>query len=235
MPDVGGTPPEELARRAQQGAPGCFDVLVERFSGRLYSFLVRRVGSREDAEDLTQETFVRAWSRLETYKPHLRFSTWLFTIAVRLAAAHYRRRRPGVALDGAAGDERAPEAGDRAEEGESRARLWKLAEERLTRDQFAAVWLRYVEDAAVEDIARILGKSRVGVRVTLFRAREKLAGALGSAGVGGQGEFDREPPMPVLKTRAVARVIAARGGEDRERVGEGSPAAVFAAGGPAEV
>lgn len=202
--DRAGTPAEELARRAQGGAPGCFDVLVDRFSARLYSFLLRRVGSREDAEDLTQETFVRAWQRLETYKPHLRFSTWLFTIGVRLAAAHYRRRRPGQALGPETGDRRVQDAHDHAEAGESRGRLWSLAREALSRDQYSAVWLRYVEEASVEDIARILGKSRVGVRVMLFRARERLSTRL--------RPLDREqaPPEVVSRVRLATR---------RERVG----------------
>ncbi len=174
-------------------------MLVERFAPRLFAFLLRRVGSREDAEDLTQETFVRAWRRLETYKPHLRFSTWLFTIAVRLAAAHYRRRRPSGALDPDSSDGRARAVHEHAAEQEHRAGLWRVAEETLSPDQFSAVWLRYVEDAAVEDIARILGKSRVGVRVTLFRAREKLARKL--------HPLDHDPvtPAPVPEIRVPAR------------------------------
>lgn len=181
-------------------------MLVERFSGRLYSLLLRRVGSREDAEDLTQETFVRAWSRLETYKPHLRFSTWLFTIAVRLAAAHYRRARPRRELSGQEAEDRAGREGGpaaAAAAGESRSRLWALAEQRLTPDQFSAVWLRYVEDAPVEDIARIMGKSRVGIRVTLFRARERLAGSLGALESGGDvQESAAGDGVPVLRVRA---------------------------------
>ncbi len=172
---------------------------MDRFSPRLYAFLVRRVGSREDAEDLTQETFVRAWRRLETYKPHLRFSTWLFTIAVRLAAAHYRRRRPGGTLDPGAGDDRATVPHDDVSQREHRTRLWRVAEESLSPDQFSAVWLRYVEDAAVEDIARILGKSRVGVRVTLFRAREKLAKKLRPT------DHETVTPEPPPEVRVAAR------------------------------
>jgi RNA polymerase sigma-70 factor (ECF subfamily) len=179
-------------------------VLVDRFSPRLFSFLVRRVGCREDAADLTQETFVRAWRRLETYKPHLRFSTWLFTIAVRLAAAHHRRRRRGAALAGDSSDDRAIGVSDRAEAGEQRSRLWRVAEETLTPDQFSAVWLRYAEDETVEGIARILGKSRVGVRVTLFRAREKLGRCLRTF------DGDRVPPAPAAEVRVRAT---------RERVG----------------
>lgn len=169
---------EELARRARAGSRACFDALVDRFAPRLLSFLIRRVGSRQDAEDLTQETFVRAWRRLETYNPDRRFSTWLFTIGVRLSAAYLRARRRMQALAADPGDRRAA-AGDAAAERDEGALLWRLAEDELTPDQFSALWLRYVEGASVEDIARMLGKSRVGARVLLFRARSRLGDRLG--------------------------------------------------------
>ncbi|MFM9996962.1 MAG: RNA polymerase sigma factor [Phycisphaerales bacterium] len=199
------TAPEELARRAREGSRASFDALVERFAPRLFSFLLRRVGSRQDAEDLTQETFVRAWRRLETYDPERRFSTWLFTIGVRLAAAHYRRRRPETGLIGDQTDHGTDDASADAAARDSGSRLWRLAEETLTRDQFSALWLRYAEDAGVEEIARVLGKSRVGVRVMLFRARARLGRRLEEAGAV-DGDTKDEPgvrrPAPTVTVRA---------------------------------
>ena len=60
--------PEQLAIRAQRGSLEAFGRLVALFEGRLFNFLLRRVGSRVDAEDLTQETFLRAWRRIRSYR-----------------------------------------------------------------------------------------------------------------------------------------------------------------------
>jgi len=170
---------EALALRAQRGdsqAAACFEELVRRYEGRLFNFLARR-GGREHAEDLTQEAFVRAWERLESYDPTWRFSTWLFTIGSRLAITRHRRAKPTV---GPAALESAPAPTERvAEQAELGAKLWSLAFQHLTEDQQTALWLRYVEDMAVADIARVMDKSDVGVRVCLFRARHALAALAG--------------------------------------------------------
>ncbi|MEE8146382.1 MAG: sigma-70 family RNA polymerase sigma factor, partial [Longimicrobiales bacterium] len=74
-----------LVSRAQTGSLSSFAELVARFEGRLFNFLLRRTRCVADAEDLAQDTFVRAWQRIRRYDPRWRFSTWLFTIAHRLA------------------------------------------------------------------------------------------------------------------------------------------------------
>lgn len=162
---------EALARQAQAGSRDAYMQLVARFEPRLLSFLRRRVGARADAEDLCQEAFLRAWRRIETYDPERRFSTWLFTVAARVASTHARSRKPMERLsDGGTAPESAPPPAP-----EDRRKIWVAAERVLTPDQFAATWLRYVEGLAVEDIATVLGKSAVGTRVLLLRARERLA------------------------------------------------------------
>ncbi len=169
-------PLPELVSRAQGGSVPCFAELVKRFEGRLLNFLRRKTGSTHDAEDLAQEAFVRAWQRFEQYDPRWQFSTWLFTIAHRLAITH--RRRHVVAtfcdtLELAAVDRDDPARllADREQGGQ----LWETADRILTETQRTALWLRYAEDLSNTDIAAITGRSRVSVRVTLFRAREALA------------------------------------------------------------
>ncbi len=164
--------PEELAVWSQRGSTEAFARLVELFEARLFNFLLRRVGRRTDAEDLTQESFLRAWQRIASYKPRWRFSTWLYTIATRLAISHARRGRVVIGLGD--GDSRpAPEVSEsRTAEG---SRVWKLVDEKLTAEQRTAVWLRYVEGLGIGEIGAVLGKSDVGVRVMLFRARAILA------------------------------------------------------------
>ncbi|MCC6660093.1 MAG: sigma-70 family RNA polymerase sigma factor [Phycisphaerales bacterium] len=179
-PALGDLSAEDLARRVQRGSSACFAALVGRFERRLYNFLLRRVPTAADAEDLTQETFVRAWRRIETYDPRRTFSTWLFTIAARLASSHRRglgrdtRRAASLPARTTAPDAHAVSEGH-----ERGSRVWRAVDEVLGEDQRAAVWLRYVEDMPIGDIARVLGKTSVAVRVTLFRARRALAERLG--------------------------------------------------------
>ena len=79
--------------RRVNGCAACFEELVRRFQSPLLHFLIRRIGSHHDAEDLFQETFLIAHRKLSDYRSSWRFSTWLFTIAHRLAASKRRRRR----------------------------------------------------------------------------------------------------------------------------------------------
>lgn len=168
---------EELAERSQRGEREAFSLLVTRYSNRLFNFLRRRALSDADAEDLTQDTFVRAWTKMATYKPGMRFSTWLYTIGTHLAATRARAKRLPMAGELLAEPAVAPAAiGDGPD---IRAiRLWQAADRVLPEDQRSAVWLRYAEDLGVEEISRVLGKSRVNVRVMLFRARRTLAAEL---------------------------------------------------------
>ncbi len=177
--------PEELALRAQRGSMPAFAELVDRFEARLFNFLLRRVPSAADAEDLTQDAFLRAWQRIGTYSPRWRFSTWLFTIALRLAVSQSRRR----AAAPAAGGERTredpaiapPDLQGALEDAEKRSEIWALVGQSLGPEQQSALWLRYVEDMAVKDIATVLGRTQVSVRVMLFRARAVLADRLGQS------------------------------------------------------
>lgn len=164
---------EELAARSQQGEKEAFSLLVTRYSNRLFNFLRRRTPSDADAEDLTQDTFVRAWTKIGTYKLGMRFSTWLYTIGSHLAATRARAKRLPISGTILAEPAAAMVSADGVDD--LALRLWKAADEILPDDQRSAVWLRYAEDLGVPEIARVLGKSRVNIRVMLFRARRTLA------------------------------------------------------------
>ena len=171
----------ELVSRAQDGSLPCFAELVKRFEGRLFNFLLRRMQSTQDAEDLVQDTFIRSWQRIGQYNPRWQFSTWLYTIAHRLAIAHRQRQRrvPRPACLDRVPSECDP--GRPAADREQCRHIWALADRVLPETQRVALWLRYAEGLGTSEIARVLGKSRVGVRVMLFRARETLAANLRSA------------------------------------------------------
>jgi RNA polymerase sigma-70 factor (ECF subfamily) len=167
---------EELALLARAGSTTAFEAVVVRFEKPVYNFLLLRTGNAQDAEELTQETFLRAWQKLEHYQARWKFSTWLFTLARRLAASRGRSLRRELELD--ATHDPSSQEPDPARElcaREQRDRLWSIAARVLTAEQRSALLLRYVEGLSIEEIATVLGRMRTSVRVLLFRSREKLA------------------------------------------------------------
>ncbi|MCC6891167.1 MAG: sigma-70 family RNA polymerase sigma factor [Hyphomicrobiales bacterium] len=145
-----------------------------RYQVPVLQFLQHRSGLR-DAEDLLQETFVRAYVNLHRYRPRWRFATWLFTIARRVSINH--RRRPVPVVDHEALS--LAEAGGPTPLGamvadEDRRSLWETAANVLGQEELTAVWLYYVEEMPTREIAAVLERSWVSVKTMLYRARRKL-------------------------------------------------------------
>ena len=163
---------EELARRAQKGCRESFAELVERYGIRLFRFLRYKTNNLQDAEDLVQESFVRAYLNIHQYRNSWKFSTWLFTIAARLAYSHFRRSRPFQPVDQI--ESSGPEPGQMVVDKEARQSLWALARG-LSMNQYQTLWLKYGQDMSIKEIASVLRKSQVNVKVLLYRARINLA------------------------------------------------------------
>jgi RNA polymerase sigma-70 factor (ECF subfamily) len=161
----------ELASSALAGSRSCFEQLAIRYVERLFHFLRPRVGTEQDTEDLVQETFLKVYLNLNRYDPAYKFSTWLYTVASRLAISFHRKKRlPETPLMMAStpGDPRMAFFLE-----EDIWNIWSTARE-LPPDQFQALWLRYVENMSMAEISSIMKKSRVHIRVLLYRARSKL-------------------------------------------------------------
>jgi RNA polymerase sigma-70 factor (ECF subfamily) len=188
---------EELAVRAAAGSRPSFEELVSRYSLRLFHFLRSRSGSDEDVEDLVQETFLKAYRNIGRYDPQRRFSTWLYTVAIRLSISRQRsqRERP-LPLDPEGPEHPSPgpqEVLIRKEEAQKAGNIWLLART-LKPSEYEILWLRYAEEMPMKEIARAMKRSLVGVRVLLHRSRVKLgkklrepspaAGLAGTAAVG---------------------------------------------------
>ena len=89
---------EDLIFSVQEGDNEAFDLLVVRYKDRLYAYLLRLLGNPDEAEEFTQETFVKAYLNADKYKPIAKFSTWLYTIGTNLVRNRIRniKRRPKV-------------------------------------------------------------------------------------------------------------------------------------------
>lgn len=89
----------ELVQAAIEGEPHAFGALVSRYSRDVYGFSFFLSKSREDAEDITQETFVKIWKNLKKFKPEQRFKSWMLAIAHNTAVDYLRKRRHAVFSD----------------------------------------------------------------------------------------------------------------------------------------
>ncbi len=168
---------EELACRAQQGSTASFEELMRRFQTPVLQFLQHR-GAAAAAEDLLQETFIRAYVNLFRYRSRWRFATWLFTIARRVSLNYHRRPRPesGAAVESV--ECGVPGPAELATAADSRRYLWDRAAQVLSEDELTAMWLHYVESMSTRDIATVLERSSMAIKTMIFRARRKLAPVL---------------------------------------------------------
>lgn len=181
---------EKLAEQAAGGSEWAFAQLVDRYSDRVLGLLIRRAGSRQVAEDLTQEVFLGAWRSLGRYDPSRPFAAWLFTIAVRRAASELRRRGPRAKLESAVtvqDHDVAAGPGTTEADAEAGAELWSLADRVLSLRARTLLWLVYAEDLTPSQAAEVVGMPAVAVRVQLHRARKSLLEAAKSEGIGHAG------------------------------------------------
>jgi RNA polymerase sigma-70 factor, ECF subfamily len=171
---------EQLAQQCQSGCSESFELLIGLHADRIYTFMCHMVGNPTDAEDLTQETFVKVYQSLERYDPNCAFTPWLFTIARRTAATFHRQRVHHEPLpDEIGADDEHPDQA--LEQTDLRNSLWQYAR-KLKHNQYEALWLRYGEGFSVIEVARIMRTNSLYVRVLLHRARSRLAKTLSQAG-----------------------------------------------------
>lgn len=168
--------------------PGAFEALVDAYQGRLLRILAHLVGRSDEAEDLTQEVFLRVYRARGTYEPTARFSTWLFTIAHRVATNHLRGqgRRPkpwNPAIGSGEGsgpvrlEEIVPSRQGTASTQFRRAELSEVVRQALDglgEDQKLAVLLNKFEAMSYAEIADVMGRSEAAVKSLLARARTTL-------------------------------------------------------------
>ena len=164
----------ELIDRARQGSVEAFEQLVLQYQDSLYRFLLVRANSRADAEDVTQETFVAAFKYLSGYRSKYRFSTWLFSIAIRELGRQRRQpSEPEGLLDTVACGGAGPE--QHGIEMQQRSSIWQTSRTCLSEAQFTALWLFYVEDMPLVEIGNIMKRPVSWVKVNLMRARRRLS------------------------------------------------------------
>jgi len=178
----------DLIGRARQGHVEAYNLLVSRWEKRVFNYLLRLVGDREDAFDLSQETFLKAYQNLGRLEDEARFSTWLFRIAHNEAFSLLRRRRPE-------GEPPAQLPAGTASFGLYPAELSlavRTALDRLSADQREAVLLKMYQGFKFEEMAEILSCPVSTVKSRLYTALDLLKDTLAPA-------YTRGVPWPARR------------------------------------
>lgn len=159
----------ELVSEARAGSTEAFDELVSRHQERVFALAYRVLGNADDAADVQQESFVRAWSRLRRFEGRSSFATWLHAIAVNLCLERKRascRRGVSVELD----ESHCP-VGD-CSDGVAISITVREVLREMPPYQRALLVLREVEERSVEEVAEVVGRPTPTVRTQLHRARK---------------------------------------------------------------
>jgi RNA polymerase sigma-70 factor (ECF subfamily) len=169
-----------LASKATLGDRKAYGALYERYVDKIYKYIYYKVGDRAEAEDLTSQTFLKAWDAIADYEwRNYPFGAWLFRIAHNLVVDHHRSRRESVSLDDGTPqlEHRATRYDIRPEKvlaqylAEGRIRQ---AVDRLTEEQQQVLILRFFEGLDTGEVAELMNKRRGAIRGLQFRALSAL-------------------------------------------------------------
>jgi RNA polymerase sigma-70 factor, ECF subfamily len=162
----------DLARKALSGDPRSFELLVQKYYKVLFNGALRMVNDTEDARDITQTTFMKAFEKLSSFDPHYKFFSWIYRIMIHESLNHLGRRRPRVELPpGLVAPGENPEA-DCAQSELSQA--VSAALQRLSLDHRVVVVLRHFLYLSYDEMAEVLDIPAKTVKSRLFAARRQL-------------------------------------------------------------
>jgi RNA polymerase sigma-70 factor (ECF subfamily) len=178
---------ETAVARARAGDADAFRVLVERHSNPLFRLAFRMTGNEQDAEDIVQETLLRAYRRLAKFDERASFRTWLYRITVNCSLDLVRARKRRSEQSGSANPEMddpleslaatGPTPDRMAMSEEARSRIAEAMEELSVSEKTAFV-LRHYEGMCIDEVSRVLGCRPGAARHSVFRAVQKLRRAL---------------------------------------------------------
>lgn len=174
-----------LVQRCLNGDKRAYGTLVERHQTVMYNIALRMTGNREDAKDLTQNVFIKAFENLKRFKPEHKFFSWIYRMLVNESINFLRKRRSTVELQDYwhASEETAEDVYYRAEV--SKAITSALMDIRL--DYRIVIILRHFLDFTYREMSEIVGIPEKTVKSRLYSARQILGGILMERGVVGNG------------------------------------------------
>ena len=172
----------EIVKACQRGERGAYDLLVQRYQRDVYRLCYRYLNDHEDASDLAQEAFIKAWRAVGRFRGDSAFSTWLYRIAVNACINHRARRRPvSEELSDQLADPR--RRADAGVQDDDEARRVREAVSRLPEKQRATLVLKVYQELTHEEVAKILGATVGTVKSNLFHALGNLRRLLAEPGM----------------------------------------------------
>ena len=171
----------EIIDRVRRGERAAFAGLVDAYAKPIFNLAFRMTGSRQDADDLAQEAFLRAYQKLKQFDPDKRFFTWLYTIALNIIRNHLKssptrpaRTQRMADMDHPPADPADPSNPEGIILDREKAQLLEICLRELPSDLREAVVLRYYQDLSFDEIATITGASVSAVKMRAYRGLERL-------------------------------------------------------------
>lgn len=172
-------PDTELIQLVLQGQSALYAELVDRYRNFVFTIVLRYISNREDAEEVAQDIFVKAFRSLADFKGASKFSTWLYTITTTSSLTFLRKKKLEVQ---SLNDEKVFAAADNLDGGllanqieqKSRVEMVNNAIKMLSPDDVQVITLFYKGEQSLDEIAQIMGKEPNAVKVQLHRARTRL-------------------------------------------------------------
>lgn len=166
-----------IIHRILKGETSLYEYFLDKYSQQVFILIIRIVENQEDAEELTQDTFLKAFEHLSSFKAESSFSTWIYRIAYNTAISVTRKRKQElIVMDSAMLMNISDQQIDDALNDESEERVGKLnkAIKKLDAEERALISLFYNEEKTIGEIALILGLTESNAKVKLHRIRKKL-------------------------------------------------------------
>ena len=160
------------------GKVNAFSFLVDRHKDNVYNLAFRICGNREDAEEISQDSFLKAYRSLQGFKMKSSFSTWLYRIVYNTAISYIRINKKQIfpledfPIDSKRFAEVHP--GEEIDETEYRSSLINFALQKISEVERTLISLYYYDEMSIDDISEVTGISNSNVKVKLFRARQKM-------------------------------------------------------------
>ena len=175
----------DLVGKTLQGDMKAFGVLVDRYKHMVFTLACRLLRNKEDAEEVAQDTFVKAFKALDTYAGDAKFSTWLYKIAYNHSLDRLKKKKRtidtvSIDLSKPVGLEVMNKVLIELEQ-QDRSRLVKAAIDRLSEEDAAIITLFYFEDLSLREISEIVPLSLQTIKVRLYRGRKQLASLLNTS------------------------------------------------------
>lgn len=165
-------------KQVLEGEVNAFSSLVERYQSLVYTIVFRMVRNKEEAEEIAQDTFIKAYKSLSKYRGEAKFSTWLYTIAYRKSLDAIKKNKRFVAT----------ELIEEVSEGEvgvvndalsylqdiERKEIISNSILKLPEEESAIITLYYFEEKSIKEIKEIVGLTEDNIKIKLYRSRKKL-------------------------------------------------------------